>query len=182
MNDRQREFCRQYLVDLNATQAAIRAGYSTKTANEQGSQLLAKLSIQEEIQKLIKERSQRTEVTADKVVKELAKLGFSNIADFVEFGPAGVNMRDWETLAEQDMACVAEVSQVDTKEGTNVKFKLHDKKSALELLGKHLGLFLDRYEQTGTLNVAGQVDVEYGKKTIEELYALLQRLKQAGKR
>ena len=76
LTKKQKLFVDEYLIDLNATQAAIRAGYSVKTANEQGSQNLAKLSIQEEIAKAMAERSRRTGVNQDRVVMELAKLAF----------------------------------------------------------------------------------------------------------
>jgi len=68
LSEKQKTFCREYIIDLNGTQAAIRAGYSKKTANEQAAQLLAKLSIKEYVQSLMSERSQRTEITADFVL------------------------------------------------------------------------------------------------------------------
>lgn len=73
---KQAAFVREYLVDLNATQAAIRAGYSKKTANVIASELLAKPNIQSAIQEEMKKRAERTEITADKVLKEFAKLAF----------------------------------------------------------------------------------------------------------
>ena len=77
---KQQRFIEEYLIDLNATQAAIRAGYSVKTANEQGSQLLAKLSIQQAIAEKMAERSKRTGVNQDRVVLELAKIALNQIA------------------------------------------------------------------------------------------------------
>ncbi|MCM0760275.1 terminase small subunit [Sporomusa sphaeroides DSM 2875] len=71
LNARHKRFVTEYLVDLNGTQAAIRAGYSPKTANEQAARLLANVSIQEAIQEAMKKREQRTEITADRVLKEI---------------------------------------------------------------------------------------------------------------
>src|SRR5690606_25369157 len=85
LTDKQKRFCEEYLIDLNATQAAIRAGYSEKTANEQGSQNLAKLSIQEYLQERKKQIQNKIEVSQDRVVQELAKLSFVDIRE--AFGP-----------------------------------------------------------------------------------------------
>lgn len=73
LTPKQEQFCREYLIDLNATQAAIRAGYSEKTANEQGARLLANVSVSSTIAKLRADREQRTEITADWVLKEAAE-------------------------------------------------------------------------------------------------------------
>lgn len=106
LTDRQARFCEEYLIDLNATQAAIRAGYSEKTANEQGARLLANVSVQEKIAELKAERAKRTEITQDSVIQELA------------------------AVARAEVKGVRAV----------------DKLKALELLGKHLGMFVERYE------------------------------------
>lgn len=106
LTDKQARFCEEYLIDLNATQAAIRAGYSEKTANEQGARLLANVSVQEKIAELKAERSKRTEITQDSVIQELA------------------------AVARAEVKGVRAV----------------DKLKALELLGKHLGMFVERYE------------------------------------
>jgi phage terminase small subunit len=142
LTPKQQRFVEEYLVDLNATQAAIRAGYSAKTANEQGSRLLAHVSIASAVQSAIAARSERTQVTADRVVAELAKIGFSDMRKFSTWGPAGVMLRDSETLQGEDAACVAEVSQTITDGGGGtLKFKLHDKVTSLKLLGQHVGMF-----------------------------------------
>lgn len=106
LTDKQARFCEEYLIDLNATQAAIRAGYSEKTAREQAAQNLSKLNIQEKIAELKAERSKRTEITQDSVIQELA------------------------AVARAEVKGVRAV----------------DKLKALELLGKHLGMFVERYE------------------------------------
>ena len=81
---KQQRFVEEYLIDLNATQAAIRAGYSEKTAYSIGEENLRKPEISFEIQKAMDRRSKRTEITADRVLQEYAKIGFSNITDYLK--------------------------------------------------------------------------------------------------
>ena len=82
MTERQKRFCNEYLIDLNVTQAAIRAGYTPKYANKKAYELLDKPEIKEYLDKKIKDREQRTEITQDKVVNELSAIAFSNASDF----------------------------------------------------------------------------------------------------
>lgn len=141
---KQQRFVEEYLVDLNATQAAIRAGYSVKTANRIASENLVKVGIQEAIQEAMRARSERTKVIADDVVRELARLAFADMGDYVSWGPAGVRLKDSSELPEGASIAVLEVSETTTKDGGTVKFKLHDKKGALDSLAKHLGMFIER--------------------------------------
>jgi len=125
LTDKQKEFVRQYLVDLNATQAAIRAGYSMKTAYRQGADLLQKTSIREAIEKAQAKRARRVEVTQDYVL--------SNLVEVVErtMQRAPVTDRKGE--------------QVTDEEGRAVwTFDAKNANRALELLGKHLGIFTDK--------------------------------------
>jgi len=146
MTPKQKMFVAEYLIDLNATQAAIRAGYSPKTAQIIAAQNLSKLIIQEAIQRAMSERLERTGITADMVVKELAKLGFSNMKSFTQWGPGGVKLKSSEELTDDEASCVAEVSESVTESGGTIRFKLHDKKGSLELLGKHLGMFTEKID------------------------------------
>lgn len=156
---KQQRFCDEYLIDLNATQAAIRAGYSVKTANEQGSQLLAKLSIQEVIGKEMAERSKRTGINQDRVVLELAKLAFVNIADVVDLDEATVK----KSATDEDLACIQSVKIKPSEFGAEREIKLYDKKASLELLGRHLGMFKDNMN----LNVALPVVIS-GEDNLED--------------
>lgn len=149
LTPKQQRFVHEYLVDLNATQAAIRAGYSQKTANEQAARLLANVSVQAAIQAAMKSRQERTELTQDMVVKELARIAFGDPRKVMSWGPGGVKLRDSETLAGEDAAIVAEVSESVTAAGGTLKLKTHDKVGALKLLGEHLGMFKQRVELTG---------------------------------
>ncbi len=144
MTDKQERFCEEYMIDLNATQAAIRAGYSPKTANEQGSQLLAKLSIQNRIAQLQAEQSRRTGVSTDRVVRELAKIAFVNAADLID--PKTASLKS--DASHDDLAAVQSV-KVKTfgEDGLEQEVKLADKLRALDLLGKHLGMYKDTSEK-----------------------------------
>ena len=153
---KQQRFCDEYLIDLNATQAAIRAGYSVKTANEQGSRLLAKLSIQEAIGKEMAERSKRTGINQDMVVIELAKLAFVNIADVVDLENATVKT----SATDEDLACIQSVKIKPSEFGTEREIKLYDKKASLELLGRHLGMFKDKLEVEADMDL--NITVDYG--------------------
>lgn len=153
---KQQRFCDEYLIDLNATQAAIRAGYSVKTANEQGSRLLAKLSIQEAIGKEMAERSKRTGINQDRVVIELAKLAFVNIGDVVDLENATVKT----SATDEDLACIQSVKIKPSEFGTEREIKLYDKKASLELLGRHLGIFKDKLEVEADMDL--NITVDYG--------------------
>src|SRR5580700_1428698 len=83
MNDKRKRFVAEYLVDLNATQAAIRAGYSAKTANEQAARLLANVSVREAVEKGQKQRIEKLEITSERVLAEIACLAYSDITDYV---------------------------------------------------------------------------------------------------
>lgn len=159
MTNKQERFCEEYLIDLNATQAAIRAGYSAKTANEQGAQLLANLSVRARIDAALAEQSKRTGVTADRVVRELARVAFANSQDVVNYDDATVR----PDAARDDTAAVASVrvKTIPTKDGPGVEreVKLHDKLKALELLGRRLGLFTDNVNLNGDVGVTIVDDV-----------------------
>lgn len=163
LTPKQQCFVEEYLVDLNATQAAIRAGYSVRTANEQGARLLVNVSVAAAIREAQKKRSERTEITQDMVLQELAKIGFSDIRKVMRWGETMVRMEanddgievevpyhgialiDSSEIDDNTAAAIAEVSE--GREG--LKIKMHDKKGALVDIGRHLGMFKDRVEHSG---------------------------------
>ncbi|MCC2232394.1 terminase small subunit [Lachnospiraceae bacterium CLA-AA-H215] len=157
LTEKQKRFAEEYLMDLNATQAAIRAGYSAKTANEQGSRLLANVSIQKAISKAIAERSGRTKISQDRVVNELAKIAFLNIADLID---QNGNMKS--NVSRDDMAGIEWMRSrgIETENGyvKETEFRLTSKLKALELLGRHLGMFTDRVELSGLQAEQGKLD------------------------
>lgn len=152
---KQQRFCDEYLIDLNATQAAIRAGYSPNTAMEQGHQLLQKTSVSGAIEAALAERSRRTGVNADRVVRELAKIAFLNPADVVDsYG------RIKENASPDDLACIQGIKYEETDSGVKREIKFCSKEKALELLGKHLGIYTDRVDQTVDMEL--NVHIDYG--------------------
>lgn len=179
LTSKQIRFCEEYLIDLNATRAAIRAGYSQKTANEQGPRLLVNVSIQERIQQLKNARSERTEITADRVLEELAVIGFSKITDFLQVSEVEIEVpkvnpfeddgEDDEdglpAVTEKRIVKVVDIFATDKvkkesigaiasiKQGRGgIELKLHDKVKALEDIGEHLGMFTKKIEHSGAID------------------------------
>lgn len=157
LTDKQKKFVEEYLIDLNATQSAIRAGYSPKTANEQGARLLANVSIQEAISKAMAERSRRTGINQDRIVQELARIAFVKITDVVDpDGEINTNASD------DDLACIEsyKVEDSDSVNGSSSKreVKLASKIKALELLGKHVGMWNDKIQIDVSIPVFGGED------------------------
>ena len=149
MTKKQKRFIEEYLIDLNATQAAIRAGYSPSTAKAIGSENLTKPDIKAQIDKAMAERSRRTGVNADRVVMELAKIAFVNAIEVIDPKTATVK----EGASSDDTAAIQSV-KVKTfgEDGLEREIKMADKLKALELLGKHLGMFKDKIELSGSLD------------------------------
>lgn len=137
---KQKRFIEEYLIDLNATQAAIRAGYSPDTANEQGCRMLANVSIRTRIDQAMAERSKRTGVSQDRVIRELARIAFVNAPDMIDTKTATLR----EDANEDDTAAIQSVKVKQMSGDTEMverEIKLADKMKALELLGKHLGMY-----------------------------------------
>lgn len=149
MTKKQKLFVEEYLIDLNATQAAIRAGYSPDTAKEIGCENLTKPNIRACIDREMAERSKRTGVNADRVVMELAKVAFVNAVDVIDPKTATVK----EDALSEDTAAIQSV-KVKTfgDDGLEREIKMADKLKALELLGKHMGMFKDKVELSGVLD------------------------------
>ncbi len=152
LEPRQHRFCQEYIIDLNATQAAIRAGYSEHTAGAIGHENLKKPEIEAEIQRLKDLRSIRTEITADKVLSETYLLASADIAEAFDETGALKPIREIPKRLRLAISSV-EVDKLfepgpDGREhvGYTQKIKFWDKVKTLELLGKHLKLFSDRVE------------------------------------
>ena len=161
MNSKQQRFVEEYLIDLNATQAAIRAGYSPKTANVIGSENLAKPEISNAISRAMAERSRRTGINQDRVVRELAKIAFVNINDVCTS-----NGRIRQDATDEDLACIESIkvkqTETDTGSSEEREVKLCSKLKALELLGKHLGMWNDKVDLNLNVPVVfqGEDDLE----------------------
>lgn len=145
MTKKQKRFVEEYLIDLNATQAAIRAGYSPDTARQIGNENLSKLDISDAIAKAMAERSRRTGISQDRVLQELAKIGFANITDIVDLETVKI----LSDAKEADLACIQSVKIKPGEWGTEREIKMYDKRAALVDIGRHLGMFKDKVEVSG---------------------------------
>ena len=163
LTEKQKLFVQEYLIDLNATQAAIRAGYKATKKNTFeviGYQLLQKTSVSEQIQLAMAERSRRTGINQDRVIQELARIAFVNPQNVINSEDASVRA----DASEDDLACIqsVKVKTMDGDKGSSVEreVRLADKMRALELLGKHLGMFKDKIELDADMDL--NITVDYG--------------------
>jgi phage terminase small subunit len=151
LNPKQKRFCDEYLKDLNGTQAAIRAGYSKKTATEQSSRLLTNVKVQDFISSKMEKREKRTEITQDRVLQELARIAFFDIRNLID---EDGNPKPLDTLDDDTAAAIAGVDVYREKSkhedgskvnevAETVKYKIADKNGALTLAMRHLGMLND---------------------------------------
>lgn len=141
-NAKHERFCQEYLKDLNITQATKDSGFSKKTARTIGSKLLTRVDIQDRIAELQEERSRRTQISQDRVLKELACLGHSNIKDYIDKAAKGfITFKDIDKISDEDAKAIESI-KVNYKEG-RIEFKLHSKTKTLDMIGRHLGMFKD---------------------------------------
>jgi len=157
MTPKQARFIAEYLIDLNATQAAIRAGYSPKTANEQGARLLANASVAAEVAKKTQQQIDRAELTASRTLEEMRRLAFSNVRTLFD---ANGNLRPIHTLTDEEAACIASLEVIvknaqagDGHTDTVHKIKVWDKTRTLEMLGKHFALLTEQVNHSGGLTI-----------------------------
>jgi phage terminase small subunit len=145
---KQQRFVDEYLVDINATQAAIRAGYSPRTADSMASQLLAHPAVGPAVRAALEARSQRTKITQDEVIERLAMIARMDPRKL--YRPDGT----FKAVHELDDETALAVASVEFTEQGGKKVRFWDKKGALELLGKHLGMFVERVEHSGKVESA----------------------------
>ena len=159
LTDKQQRFCEEYLIDLNATQAAIRAGYKrSEYTDTNANKILENTRVAEEIEKRMAERSRRTGINQDRVILELARIAFVNPQNVIDPDDASVRA----DATEDDLACIqsVKVKTMDSEKGSSTEreVRLADKMRALELLGKHLGMFKDNIKLDVTPVVIGGDD------------------------
>lgn len=140
LTPKQERFIDEYMIDLNATQAAIRAGYSERNAHKMGSELLGKTRISAEIQKRMDKRAKKTEISKERVLKELACIGMADYTDFVNIQNGRIIVKDTEDIP---MALRPAITSIRYNSQGQVEVRLADKNRALEMLCKHLGMFND---------------------------------------
>lgn len=149
LTPRQERFVREYLIDLNAHKAAVRAGYSPRSARTVGPDTLTNPVVADAVAAAMARRADRTDVTADRVLTELARIAFANLGAFVRTPPNGDPYVTLEGATEDQLAALSEITVEDFRDGrgedarevSRVRVKLADKKGALDLLAKHLGLY-----------------------------------------
>ena len=164
---KQQRFCDEYLIDLNATQAAIRAGYKRSDYTDtNANKLLENTRIKETIEKAMAERSKRTGISQDRVIQELARIAFVNPIDVINTENGSVS----DSASDDDLACIqsVKVKTMSSDKGWSEEreVKLNDKMKALELLGKHLGMFKDKVELDTDMEL--NITVDYGDGDNEE--------------
>lgn len=186
LTPKQKMFVKEYLVDLNATQAAIRAGYSKKTADRIGPELLGKTCVAKAIQMEMDKRAERIGITADKVLRELGYIGFADISDTLswdnvqwEVNPAhdpgdkssspviikgGIHAVPSRDLPKEIRQAIMSVKQ---QADGSFEIKMHPKIKALELIGRHLKMFTDVVEIRQNL----AQDILNARKRLQEIEA-----------
>ena len=161
-NSRHELFAREYVKDLNGKRAAIAVGYSAKTADRAASRLLSNVEVRALLAKLTKKHADKLDLSAEKVLSELSRMGFSNLLDYVKVTKEGDAFVDLSGLTQEQAAAIQEVTVDEYVEGKGkharkvkrTRLKLVDKIRSLDLLGRHLKLFTERIEVSGTAGLA----------------------------
>jgi len=167
MTRKQAAFCREYVIDYNATQAAIRAGFSKNGAAVTGDRLLRKSNISAFIDELEAEKQAKRDVTIDKILSEYAKIAFTDLPGIINYSRGIMSLSDFEKLTPDQRACIKKfkiktgkplADDPDKVPCDYVEIELHDKMHALDMMGKHLGMFIERHsvdvEKTPELNLS----------------------------
>lgn len=160
LTPKQQKFVAEYLIDLNATQAAIRAGYSAKTAKEQAARLLTNANIAAELEKRRGKIQKKLEITQESIITELAAIAFANGADYAKVVGNGVSgyveFTPTDQLDPMKLKAIAGIKESQS----GMEVKLHDKLRAIELLDKYLGLFEQQKEAAET-SLADSITAAY---------------------
>ena len=166
LTEKQKRFCAEYLKDFNATDAYVRAGYksSRSSARTLGSNLLANVNIQAYLCRLRKDAGDRTGITLERTLQEVAYVAYSRISDSMEFSDRGVTIKDSKELDDEVLAAIAEVKRSETENEASVtvtkSVKLHNKISALNWLGQFFGIGTDFNQARASLRKYGIALIE----------------------
>lgn len=171
LSPRRRTFVDAYFAcKLNGTRAAIKAGYSKKTARTQAEQLLTKLDIKQAIAERMATMQQESRLTASDVVEELRRIGFSDITKIVKWAGNVVTVKDSAKIPPESRVCISEITQTETATGSTLKIKLHNKIAALELISKILGFDQSKSDEADK--------IEKVKEAVKDIVVALNRDKQ----
>ncbi|MBZ9583473.1 terminase small subunit [Klebsiella quasivariicola] len=159
LTDKQEMFCREYLVDLNATQAAIRAGYSDKTAQEQSSRLLSNVMVQNRISVLKSERNEQVGVDAAYVLRRLTEIDQMDVLDVLLANGELKPVKDWPKVWRTTLSGMDVTEMAGDSAGLLKKIKWPDKVKNLELLGKHIDVqaFKEKVEHSGEISLIDRI-------------------------
>lgn len=167
LTPKQQRFVEEYLIDLNATQAAIRAGYSEKTAKVIAAQNLSKLNVQEAIEEAQNKRTEQTQIDAAYVLRRLVEIDQMDVLDIMDDNYCLKPIGDWPKIWRQYISNIENLEEFEgfgedrTQTGWLKKIKWPDKTKNLELLGKHVsvGAFKDKVEHSGKLEIQSISDL-----------------------
>ena len=165
---RQSLFAQEFLVDLNATQAAIRAGYSPNTANEQAVRLMAKPEVKAEVERLQAQSANTLQISRERVLLELSKIAFSDIKKLYQTNQRKFVYKSVSDIPDEFWPAISAIKITPSEWGDSIHITLHNKIGALEMLGRHLGLFEadNAQKQAITINVIGRIP-ERARETID---------------
>ena len=174
-NPRHERFAQELSRGRPASEAYVRAGYVKNDGN--AIRLKGNEQVEQRVSEILTAAASRTEITVARVLDELAKIGFANMHDFIRTTEDGVAYTDLSQLTRDEAAAISEIIVDEYKEGRGedardvrkVRIKLHDKQAALEKLGKHLGMFPNK------VDVSGTIDHQHQLRDPDQARALIQR-------
>ncbi len=157
-------FCLEYIKDFNGRRAAIAAGYSEVSAHVQATRLLKNDNVQIRLKELVCEKMDSLNVNKESVIREMARLAFSDLSHYFDKN-GNITLEDFKKLTPDQTAALADVRQVQTKDGPMIRVKLYDKLKALELLGRYLNLFAA--DESSKININIIQAIKLGDKEIK---------------
>jgi phage terminase small subunit len=177
LTKREAIFVREYLVDLNATQAAIRTGYSTVSARSTGATLLAKPNVAAAVKAALEDRAERTQINADWVLKRLAAEADADIADLYDEGGALLPVNEWPLIWRQGLVSGVDIEELYENDaeggkqniGRVLKLRMSDRVKRLEMIGKHIAVnaFQDTIEIKGLDALAERLERAHARASVE---------------
>lgn len=158
LNPRQEQFCQEYLIDLNQKAAYIRAGYATKGAEQNASLLMSNHKVRSRIDGLLAERSKRTGISQDRIIRELARVALADPTKIIDQETGEIITDNEDNTAAISSIRVKTMKTKDGEEIVDREVRIWDKNKALELLGKHLGMYTDNLKLSGEHEIRVSID------------------------
>ncbi|MFA7654389.1 MAG: terminase small subunit [Candidatus Magasanikbacteria bacterium] len=157
LTDKEVLLAEQYVIHGDYHRAGMAAGYAKMNARVSAMRNLKRPHVRAYVEKLRKERAKRCRVTSDQVIEELMKIGFSNICDIISWNAnkKEITLRSYDSIPDSVKACIQEISESPGPRGRGkvIKLKLYDKPQALTQIGRHLGMFTDKVQHGGEVDV-----------------------------